>query len=803
MEQKKSHVFAAPVVLEKIEWYGLCQVISQSCQIKTAADNICNLVPNLSVDKIKHRWDRLTSLKELFSDSLSLPLQDIPPVKDILQSCVLSRPLQGKEFLVVRDLLESVEWVCDFCKENSEQYKFLIQIYSQFRRLPQVLLDLNRSFDDEGSLKDDASPALSSLREEIKTTTSEIESSLKELINKNSSYRQYLQGDYFTVRNERYVVPVRLDARGRVAGTIVGLSSSSQTLLLEPRSIKSLNDRLEHIKLSEKIEVIKIIASLSKVISAVRTEIAFNYNLLIELDELSAMAIFAEKTKSNCIEIVSHPALELKEIRHPLLVSAGVNVVSNSVVLENSQNILVISGPNAGGKTVVLKSIALLQTMARCGLLLPCHVDSKIFLFDKIFFEIGDDQNISSGLSSFAAQVAGMKNVLDKATSRDLILLDEIATATEPVTGSALAQAFLEEVSEKKAKTVVTTHFDNIKVMALKQDDFRNASMEFDKRDQNPSFRLLLDLPGKSYAIEAAKRFGLSATLLARTEKIKGSGAVDLDQALDSLQKTNEKLKVLRNKHEDELLKVTKKNNELNLKISELDSAKKKVISNIKDEYRKKFEKLNVKMLEQIKEHRDSLDKAPSKSSLKKTAREYSSQLHQLENSLEPQKDIKGKKIDFFQLQADDSVYVINLQTKGKVVSLNPDNKSIEVKVGGINFRTKIENLTLLDSKKSSLKKVSLKSSITKGISLPYKTSSNTLDIRGLTLEVALEKLWSYLDAAILRGDEVIYIKHGHGTNILKDNIRLALEKDCPYNVIFEDGKSRLNDDTITIVKLL
>ncbi|RZA10139.1 MAG: endonuclease MutS2, partial [Proteobacteria bacterium] len=320
----------------------------------------------------------------------------------------------------------------------------------------------------------------------------------------------YVQDKIFTIRSDRYVVPMRVDGRGRVKGSIYDTSASGQTLYMELSEVRPMNDALLELESSEKLEILRIFKELSAQIAAELDTIDNNYKQLVELDILTAEAGLAVKLDAGPASIRDTPGLSFLRARHPILeMRQGFKTVANNVGLEDGQLSLIVSGPNAGGKTVVLKTVGLLHLMVKARLLLPLDEKSEVFLFENIFVEIGDAQNLSANLSTFSGHLMGLKPVLQEAGPDDLILLDELAVGTEPHTGSAIGQAVLEELANRKATAIVTTHFDNLKSLAINDKRFRNGSMEFSTKNLQPTYRLVLDIPGQSYGIEVAEQIGL------------------------------------------------------------------------------------------------------------------------------------------------------------------------------------------------------------------------------------------------------------------------------------------------------
>ena len=365
----------------------------------------------------------------------------------------------------------------------------------------------------------------------------------------------YLQDDFITVRNDRYVVPLRVDANGRVQGNAIDFSRSRETMFFEPQEIEKSNQLLQTIEFSENLTCYRILQELSGAVTAEYDTLHSNYEELLALDLLHARAQLAHKLNAHAITLSSKPCLCLQDMYHPLL--AGQSVVKNSLQLD-THNTLIISGVNAGGKTVMLKTVGLLQLMAKAGLMVTAAPNSQMYIFNDLHVVMDEEQNITHSLSTFSSHLLSLQRIIEAADKNDLVLIDEIATGTDPDTGAALAQAVLEQLAARHITTLVTTHHTALKELALNDARFRNASMQFSAVDLRPTYRLLLDRPGQSYGLEIARSLGLPAPLLARAAALRSDSVQKFETALLRLEEENHKLQAEKNKFHLETLKLQK-----------------------------------------------------------------------------------------------------------------------------------------------------------------------------------------------------------------------------------------------------
>lgn len=810
-------------ILRKLDWPLLVEKISSYAQTQHGRNQCLEILPVLERREIEDRWALVDPIKKLYRDGYLPPIGDLPELEDIFKSSELGQILEGQDFRAILQLLDSVSQVRKFCKDFSAKCPPLRRIFAQVHDLPKLAKSIHEAIAPDGTILDEASKELSQIRKSKINLRKKIESKITELLS-NSNLETYLQDRFFTIRSDRYVVPIRIDGRGRVKGSIYDTSASGQTLFIEPQVIAPMNEQLLELELSEKLEVLRILRQLSATVAQELNILQVDYEELVRLDFLCAQACFAQDSQSGPIEIVETPSINLIQSRHPLVKTPlGRTAVANDVGLDNDRHVLMISGPNAGGKTVVLKTVAMIHTMLKSGLLIPADSESKMFLFDNLFLEMGDSQNLTANLSTFSGHLQGLRPILIDSTAKDLVLLDELAVGTEPNTGSAIAQAILEKLADRGSKVIVTTHYDNLKVIATRDKRFRNGSMEFSMESLKPTYKLILDVPGQSYGLELAEQMGLPRDVIARAHELRGKTAHALDEAVNQLMHAREELQREKDQYIAKQIAAEEEKERFSLAKKEVETEKTKRAAKVGEKYSDQLSELREEFHSQITEFKkifkDLKKNGPSEEDRQKyiDAKGLAEQkLQSFQNAISGLEfgntlgnELPGSETSLEELSIGSRVFIIPLAEKGIVSKIARDvNDPIEVTVGAIKLRLPVEKVRILDQgSKKTIPKLSKPGTHSKKSSHTLKavviqTPTNTIDVRGYDSETAIEQSWNFIDKAILRGDRAIIIVHGHGTDKLKSNIRQALETRCPYKVSFKPGDEGLGGDGVTVVTI-
>jgi DNA mismatch repair protein MutS2 len=792
--------------LPQLEWDILIDKLSGACKTEAANKKIKETQPNLKSDEIISRWAILTPLKELVDAGYTPSIGSIEPMEQIFRSLSIGGLLDGEELRNVLLLLEATKINHKFCLDFKSKCDVLDRFLSGLFPLPKLLSDIDRTVDQDGKIKDEASKELYSIRGQKRHLATRIQNKIKALLH-DHEIEMYLQDDFFTVRNDKYVIPMRLDGHGRIKGNVIDTSGSGQTLFLEPQEVAESNQKLQDLESEERLEILRILRGLSASLSGSLDELTANYETIIDLDYFTAQAKVFSELECHKPQLVNKKTINLKDAFHPILKFNEDNVVENSISLEESQNCLVISGPNAGGKTVVLKTVAFCHLMAKCGFLIPASNDSELFLFENIFLELGDGQSVTQSLSSFSSHLYGLKPIIESASPKDLVLLDEIAIGTEPNVGAAIAQSILEDLNQKGVTTLVTTHFEKLKILAIENKSMRNASMEYSTSSFSATFRLILDVPGQSYGLELATKIGIPQNIIDRAEYLSGQNTSELDSVIAEVLKIKQIAMDESKDLKEKTFEAEKQKNRWEHEVSLLQQTRKKTAEKLKSRFEQKFQD----KLDEIDEAKKELKKASNdhktqkaKSNANKSLSGLKDGLSELNQFVPDNKHIPGFDITWDQVELGLDVYVIPLEKSGTITKIAKEKKLIEVQVGLLKVRSKIDEVRRLKVLKGTSKKTNHstpnKSSGSQSDEFVVQTSANSVNLRGLDSDQGVERALSFIDSGLLKGEKAIFLIHGHGTSALKNAIRNRLSKDCPYDINFRPGTPEEGGDGVTVV---
>lgn len=638
---------------------------------------------------------------------------------------------------------------------------------SEHKMLEDAIYDC---IDDQAEVMDSASAALASIRRELRSGESRIREKMEQMI-RSSSVQKMLQDAIVTLRNDRYVIPVKQEYRSSFGGIVHDQSGSGATLFIEPEAIVAMNNKLRELKAGELREIEKILQKLTALASDYVEDLLINLDLLGQLDFAYAKARLAHEMKATLPRMNDRGFLKLKRGRHPLI--AHDKVVPIDVELGNNYTAIIVTGPNTGGKTVSLKTIGLLSLMAMSGLFVPAEDGSQLCVFDAIYADIGDEQSIEQSLSTFSSHLVNIIRILKTMTSKSLVLLDELGAGTDPAEGSALAIAILEHVHAMESRIVATTHYSELKAYAFNRKGVINASMEFDVATLSPTYRLLVGVPGRSNAFAIAERLGLARSIIdhakgevseedQRVENMIASleenriGAETERQTAESLRR---EVEALRLRHETDRLKFEEKKEKLLLKAQ--DEAR-ETIAKAKREAEQIISDLRKLAMEEgasVKEHklieaRRKLDEASPEQKKANRSGAKGSQ--------------KSAKIE-----AGDEVTVYSLNQKGTVVEVHGSDATVQL--GIMKMKVALDDLELLKSSASTKNQQPKQAA-----SLTRSREDNIkmeLDLRGESLEEAIVEVDRFLDESFLSGFSQVFLIHGKGTGVLRTGIQQYLRK--------------------------
>ena len=816
-------------VLTNLQWPLVLERLMVHAQTEAGRHACLGLATDLDAAGINSSWGQQEPLRDLIRSGYKPQIGDLPQMEEIFRGASLGQVLDGEALRAIFHLLATVKQVHRFTTDFQDRCPPLVRYHKGIYPLPKLSQAIEKAISPEGEVLDDASGELKRVRQQKIGLRKKIEQQIRQLL-ADQELETYLQDKFFTVRADRYVVPIRLDGRGRIKGSIYDTSDSGQTLYIEPTSIAPMNEGLLELELSEKLEILRIFRELSAMVAEEYEILRGNYERLIEFDILTAKASLAVQLDAVAVELSDAPVLDLRAARHPLLFgNGGAPPVPNDIVLGDGQFALIVSGPNAGGKTVVLKTVGILHVMAKAGLLIPADRTSRMHLFREVRVEIGDAQSLTANLSTFSGHLLGLKPILERATEHDLVLLDELAVGTEPQTGSALAQAVLEDIVRRKIIAIVTTHYDTLKGLAQTDQRFRNGSMEFSTRNLKPTYNLILDVPGQSYGIEVAEQLGVPPHVIHRAKELRGTTAVALDQLVKSLQMAREEAGREKDAAHMSRLKLEQEKAHWEKERRALEESRGRAAEKLKDRFDDEFDTLKTEyqsVVEQLKKMMKTVkagetvdlteisdELARAKQTTGVVTDQYATVASHLKSEFRPAKDIPGEPAKFADLRVGSRVYVLSLDKEALVTKIQDGpTPIIEVQAGLVRIRPPLQELRIITSAlqetrppTKAKKAVPATGSAPGNKSTPgfvIVTPTNSVDVRGQDAEHALEKAWQFIDRAVMRGESQLIIIHGHGSDKLKKTIRIALAQQSPYKLNFRPGEAEEGGDGVTVIRL-
>lgn len=759
--------------LRILEFDKIIDMLSSRAQSSLGKQMCLDTKPVYSLYEVR---ERLSETKEAFDIVLrwgSLPLEGIKNIQDNIKRAKMGFTLTPGELLGVCDILRCTKRLKAFIKDGQkiEDYPIVGEIIDSLVYIKNLQEAIEATVIGEDEISDRASEKLYGLRRSIKDKNSRIREKLQGMLH---SYGKYLQDPIITIRGDRYVIPVKAEFRGNVPGLVHDQSSSGSTLFIEPMAVVELNNDIKELLLKEKAEIERILSELSKVVSSNGDELLINNENIAYLDYLMAKAKFGLDLNGSIPEINDKGVVSLKAARHPLINKEV--VVPIDIRLGERFNALVITGPNTGGKTVTLKTAGLLTLMAMAGLAIPVRDGSQVSIFKKVFADIGDEQSIEQSLSTFSSHMTNIVNIIENVDDKSLVLVDELGAGTDPTEGAALAMSILQTFYKKGAKLIATTHYSEIKIFAMEEEGFENASVEFDVETLRPTYRLLTGIPGKSNAFEISKRLGLSEDIINEARNMVSQDAAKFEDVIQSLQSKT----TLAERELDDAQRLRREAQAIKKELSEkkykLDTQRDKLIKQAQEEARKVVRDAKYEADKIIKELNELRSKAQDAAAIKEAEEARKKINDKLSNMVVKDVDtleVKEGMIPLDSVNIGDEVYVTTLSQKG-IVTSNVDSKGeVMVQIGIMKINVPLKKL-MKDIKK---KKEAKKTGVTKLVQQKANNISTSIDLRGQMVEEAIYSIDKYLDDAFIAGFERVNIIHGKGTGALREGIQQYLKK--------------------------
>ncbi|RRD40269.1 endonuclease MutS2 [Leptotrichia sp. OH3620_COT-345] len=672
-------------------------------------------------------------------------------------------------------------------KNTRDKYRALWTLFADVEEVKDIERFIGDAVNDDGTLKDDASIGLRDIRRQKHNINVNIKEKFDELMSGKETQKA-VQERIVTQRNDRYVIAVKTDFKGLIKGIEHDRSATGSTVYIEPLNVVSLNNKLREYEAREREEVRKILLRLTELVRSKKEEIIQIREIIERLDFLNAKTLYSLNRKCTVPKIINKEYLKLVEARHPLI-DENI-VVPINFELGNNENIMLITGPNTGGKTVTLKVAGLLTLMALSGIPIPANEKTEIGYFGSVLADIGDEQSIEQNLSSFSGHVKKIKEIIESANNRSLVLMDELGSGTDPMEGAAFAMAVIDYLNKKNIKSIITTHYSEVKAYAFNTTGIKSASMEFNVETLSPTYRLLEGIPGESNALIIAGKYGISQEIIESAKSYISEDNQKVEEMLKSIKEKNDELEVLKFELENSRKELEIQKESYERKITEVENEKNDIV-------KKAYEEADSYLKEVQAKAKNLIDRISQDEIKKEDAKNAQRSLNMLRESFmaDKKQNIKEKKVSVknIDIREGEEVLVKTLNQNGKVLRVIPQTGNVQVQAGILKLIVSLDDIVKVQKKKTNRFKnfASLKSDQVKG----------EVDLRGKNADEAIAELEVYLDRAMLTGYHEVYVIHGKGTMILRKKIQEFL-RTSKYVLEFRDANQNEGGIGCTVVVL-
>ena len=759
-----------------------------------------SLEPTIDLAIARRRQAETTEAAKLLSIHSSLSIGGAHDVRPQAMQASRGAVLEPQDLLDIKSTLISARTLTRFFEKGAAGAPTLGEIAGRLQPTPGLIDAITQTLDDRGDVLDSASPALGSIRGDLRLAYERLNTKLQKLVT-DPRIIPMLQEPIITQRDGRYVIPLRAEFKGRIRAIVHDQSASGATLFIEPLTVVDLNNQVRELELAERDEVRRILAALSDLVGQHLTAIVETVEALAQLDLAFAKARYAQGLRASEPVLSArkparpgHPGsiLRLRHARHPLLDPAS--VVPIDLELDPDTFILVITGPNTGGKTVSLKTAGLLALMAQCGMHVPAQSGSELTIFDAVYADIGDEQSIEQSLSTFSSHITTIIRVLGRADEGSLVVLDELGAGTDPQEGSALARAILGALIERRVTTLVATHYSELKAYAHTTPGVRNASMEFDLETLRPTYHLTIGLPGRSNALAIAQRLGLGQDLIERARALVAPEDVQAEQLLDEIHRQRDAARAARLAAEETSDQVREQQRELAERLEGLEEERRHLLQAARDQMQAEVQSLR----DEVEALRRRLAVAAQPL---QAVDEVAEAVEDLEERTEAPVERRAAAPAPREFRLGQRVRLPALQTNGVVTEIGLQHA--EVQIGRLRVKARLEELALPEESASEAeagRPTVAPAQAARSIVTPEPPPLE-LDLRGTVVDEALEELERRLDAAAYAGLPFVRVIHGKGTGRLRQAIREALRSNL-YAASFHAGSDAEGGDGVTVVHL-
>ena len=779
-------------VLKTLEFYKIINMLLNRSQSIIGKKTIKNSEISSNLIEVQRLLDETDEAYRFIIKHRLPGISNIDDLEEDFKLLKIGQYFSPKNLLEVWKLLNTSRFLKNIIsEEESSEFKNIFELINSLNIATQLEKDIEMSIISENEISDDASSDLKRIRRMIKSKNDLIRDKLNQLISTSDK----LMDNLYTLRDGRYVVPVRSEFKNSFKGIVHDQSASGQTVFIEPMFVVDLNNDLKKLEIDEEKEIERILIAFSSRILEILPELISNLSVIAKIDFIFSRGKLAYDMEAIKPIINNNGIISLKSARHPLIDKD--KVVPIDISLGNSFNTLVITGPNTGGKTVTLKTVGILTLMTQYGLMIPCADNSEVAVFDELFADIGDEQSIEQSLSTFSSHMKNIIEIIKNAKENSLILFDELGSGTDPEEGSGLSISILNYFLGRNIRTIATTHYSQLKMYAMSTENVQNAAMEFDVEKLEPTYKLIIGISGKSNAFEISKKLGLDESFIVNAKKFISNNELSFDKLVsnvDNRRKEYEELII----EQREILNFNKK---------------------IKEEYEEKLEKFNkqkekkIRKLEEYiensiyetekfcKETINHINKARSKeqsTKLKKISEEILKKMDKINHSKMIKKENESNTLKE-PLMLGEEVKVLSLNENGYIQTLPDKNGNLQVKIGILKVNANISDIIRIEKIIDNTKEKASYSKVT--FIKSDKMYNNKIDVRGYNTEDAIYEIDKFLDDSFIANLNEVTIVHGKGTGVLRNNISDFLKK---HKLVksFSFGKFNEGGDGATVVKL-
>jgi DNA mismatch repair protein MutS2 len=777
--------------LELLEFPRIREIIAGYCCFSMSRELAMSLSPSTDIDKINKLLGESAEARELIEEDSSVSSSGVEDIRDYAVAASRGQILDPKTLRIICTSLQVMRLLRSKITEHPDSFPMLCKYAFNITECLPIEKAIDRAISPDGEILPNASAKLVSIHQNQHTKKAALMSTLQGLIT-TGTQQHYIQEPIITEREGRFVIPVKNEYRREVTGIVHDVSNSGATLFVEPLQTLEMGNSLKEEQIEEKREIARILTEISELIGNVSGDIINSIEATAVIDLAMAKAHFARRFKAREAAIYkpdesSPPFIKLASARHPLL---GDSAVPLSLEIGNDFSILIITGPNTGGKTVALKTIGLLCLMTQAGLPIPAEATSRLPVLDGVYADIGDEQSIAQTLSTFSWHMSNIARIFKKMQGYNLILLDELGASTDPNEGSALARAILLHILASHSLATITTHYTDLKVFAHVTEGLQNASFDFDPETMNPTYKLTLGTPGGSNAIATAAHFGLPQELITAAKSSLKEGSRQLEELLTNIQQEKQRLETLNRELADEKAIYLRQNKELSSELKKFNDEKQRLKQNARDSIIEEVARLE----KELKFVSTVLRKEKSQEAIKNARQSSQSVRQQMREGILAE-DEELLPDDDSIIAIGDNVLIKEVGVKAKVISINDKTGQVEVATGSMSFKTDRNSIIKLsdDDKKDKAYEVQ--------VQIPSKQISLELDLRGRRADEVEVLLDNYLNDAAVSNLKRVRIVHGYGTGTVRSIVR-DFASHHPLVKNFEGVPSNEGGDGVTVINL-